>query len=252
MAKYFIGLTFFFGATESLFGQEVLPSIQLDRPDQTECPYIVPKNHFQFESGFTYEKVNENEENFLYPTLLTKYGVNDKFELRLITELTTNKINSYPINGLNPVKVGFKTKLIEENGIIPLTSFIAHLSLPFLSTEKLTSTYFAPSFRFTMQHTLTDKISLGYNIGAEWNGENAEPTFIYTLTSGFALSEKIGTYIELYGFLPQKEKSEHRIDGGLTFLAKKNIMFDISGGLGLTENAPKYYTSLGFSIRLPK
>ena len=250
MKRYLIGIALFFGITESIFGQVLFP-IQTDRPDQTECPFIVPKNHIQIESGFNFEKVNKNEKNYLYPTILWKYGVNEKFEIRLISELTTNKISEKNVTGINPIKLGFKTKLIEEKGLIPTTSFIGHLTIPPLSTLNLRTTYFAPSFRFTMQHTLTRKISLGYNLGVEWDGENAEPTFIYTLTSGISLSEKTGAYLELYGFAPQKDAAEHRFNGGLTYFLKPNIMFDISGGFGLTENAPKYYSSLGFSIRLP-
>jgi hypothetical protein len=250
MAKYFIGLTILFSANNELFSQNTVP-IQLDRPDQTECPFIVPEKHIQFESGFNYEKVNSAQQNFLYPTLLTKYGVTDKFELRFITELTTTKISGNKLTGLSPVRIGFKTKLLEEKGFVPATAFIAHLSLPFISTKKLTTSYFAPGFRFAMQHTLTKKISLGYNVGAEWDGEVAAPTFIYTLTNGFSLKENIGTYIEIYGFVPQKGRSDHRIDGGFTYLVKQNMVMDISAGFGLTANAPKYYTSLGFSIRLP-
>lgn len=250
IARVLILSTFFWGTTHNLFGQ-VLPMIQTDRPDQTECPFIVPKNYFQIESGFNYEKVNKENQNLLYPTILWKYGVNEKFELRLISELTTNKNIGENLTGINPIKIGFKTKLIEQNGLIPQTSFIGHLAIPFLSTSNLTTTYFAPSFRFTMQHTLTEKISLGYNLGAEWNGEDTEATFIYTLTSGISLTEKVGAYIELYGFAPQKQKLDHRFDGGITFFPKPNIMFDISGGFGLTENTPIYYSSLGFSIRLP-
>lgn len=250
MAKYFIGLTFFLGTTNNVFGQ-ILMSIQTDRPDQTECPFIVPKNHFQIESGINFEKVNHTENNIFYPTVLWKYGVNENFELRLISELTKNKNIGNITTGINPVKVGFKAKLIEEKGLMPKTSFIGHFAIPFLSSPKLRTNYFAPSFRFTMQHTLTDKISLGYNLGAELYGEKAEPTFIYTITSGISFTQKVGTYIELYGFAPQREKPEHRFDGGITYLLKPNIMFDISSGFGLTINAPKYYTSLGFSIRLP-
>ncbi len=58
--------------------------------------------------------------------------------------------------------------------------------------------------------------------------------------------------MEMYGFLPQKNTADHRCDGGITYLAKHNIMLDFSGGFGITRNAPAYYASLGFSIRLPK
>lgn len=47
-----------------------LPPIQTDRPDQTECPFIVPENNFQVESGFSFENVNENEEVFLSVSIM--------------------------------------------------------------------------------------------------------------------------------------------------------------------------------------
>lgn len=251
MTKYIFFFLLLTGAsTINLFGQD-LPSIQTDRPDQTECPFIVPAHHFQIESGFNYEKADKDESNTLYPTLLWKYGVNEKFELRLISELTTNRSNEVSTSGIKPVKVGLKTRLLEEKGIVPLTSIIAHLTLPTLATQAFQVTYYAPTFRFTMQHTLNEKFTLAYNLGAEWDGESAEPTFIYTLTSGTSLTEKMGAYIEIYGFAPQKSKADHRADGGITYNIKPNILIDISGGFGITENAPEYYGSLGFSIRLP-
>ena len=53
MAKYLTLLIICLGAiTCKLFGQK-LPSIQLDRPDQTECPFITPKNYIQIETNTT-------------------------------------------------------------------------------------------------------------------------------------------------------------------------------------------------------
>ena len=43
---------------------------------------------------------------------------NDNFELRLITELATNKSFETKNSGINPVLIGFKARLIEEKGII--------------------------------------------------------------------------------------------------------------------------------------
>lgn len=224
--------------------------IETDRPDQTETPAIVPKHMFQMENGFSFERTDRHSKSFLLPSSLIKYGVNGNFELRLITEFSVENTDGTKISGLNPVLIGFKAALAEEKGIWPKTSFIAHLMIPELASEELKTTYYAPRFRFTMQHTLTDKINLGYNLGAEWDGESPEPTFIYTLTGGFSLSEKLGCYIELYGFAPQKDKADHRCDGGFTYLISDNVMIDASGGFGISENAPDYYTALGFSFRL--
>jgi hypothetical protein len=231
-----------------LFSQE-LPSIQTDRPDQTECPFIVPKNYFQFENGFSYEKNNSESSQIVAPTILTRFGINDHFELRLITEFVQEEQLSETKSGINPILIGFKTRLFEEKGLIPITSFIGHIGIPKLGSKHFQTTYFAPEFRFTMQHTVSEKQSLSYNLGAEWNGESAEPTFIYTMSSGYSLSENLGCYIEFYGFVSQIDKSDHRFDAGITYLINQHHQLDVSGGFGLTTISPDYFVALGYSFR---
>ncbi len=239
---------FFLFFSAFVYSQNVEP-IQADRPDQTETPAIVPKEMFQVETGFTVKKNNKNSSTLSLPSTLWKYGVNENFELRLITEFVSEKNNTEKSSGFTPVYFGFKVKLANEKGIIPKTSFIAHLGLPNLASANYKTTYFAPEFRFTMQHTLSEKLSLSYNLGAEWDGFSAEPTFIYTLTSGFSITEKLGSYIELFGFAPQIDKANHNCDTGITYLINNNFMLDISAGLGITSNAPKNYLAVGFSFR---
>ena len=234
----------------SIFGHsQNLPLIQTDRPDQTECPFIVPTNYLQMENGFSYQKTDDNNSEIITPTVLLKYGINDHFELRLITEYLKNSDYKEKISGINPVLIGFKTRLFEEKGIMPTTSFIAHLAIPKLASTSYKTQFYAPEFRFTMQHTISKKQSLSYNIGAEWNGENAEPTFVYTLTTGYSFSEKVSGFIELYGFIPQLEKPDHRLDLGLNYLINPNHQLDFSGGFGLSETSPKYFVSIGYSFR---
>ena len=226
-----------------------LPAIQLDRPDQTECPFTVPKNYIQAEIGFAYEKINKDEEGFLLPTLLIKYGVNDGFELRLITEIEQQKFADTKSTGLQPVTIGFKTKLTEEKNLLPLVSFIGHLTIPFAATKKNKADYYAPAFRFTFQHTLSPKFSLAYNLGALWDGYNAAPVFLYTLTTGFSASQKTGLFAEIYGFAAEHSKPDHRLDAGLTYLINNDIIFDFSAGTKISSNAPQYFLSTGFSFR---
>ena len=151
--------------------------------------------------------------------------------------------------GLLPLTVGFKAGLLEEKGLIPKTSFIGHITTAGAGSNDFKTSYIAPSFRFTMQHTLSQKISIAYNLGAEWDGETPRPTYIYTLTTGIALSERVGGFVELYGFAPVHDKADHRFDGGLTCLLNNDLMIDLSAGVGLTNNAPDYFVSLGLSCR---
>ena len=231
------------------YTQNIEP-IQADRPDQTETPAIVPIGMFQVETGLTFQKNDKKSNLFSLPTTLWKYGVNENFELRLITEFISEENNISKSNGFNPIYVGFKVKLTNEKGIIPKTAFISHISLPNVASSKYKTDFYAPEFRFVMQHTLNEKLSLSYNLGAEWDGFTPEPTFIYTLTTGYSISDKLGSYIELFGFGPQNGKANHSFDGGLTYLINNNFMLDLSSGVGITNNAPDYYTAIGFSFRI--
>ncbi len=249
MKKLFSILVLLFNESdEKVFGQ-ILGPIQTDRPDQTETPFTVPDNRIQIENGFSFEKLNDSTQSFTLPTILFKLGLNERFEIGIISEFTVspNSIESY---GLNPVTVRFKEKITDEKGVVPTTSFIGYLAIPQFATENYKAKWFTPAFRFTMQHTLTDRITLGYNIGAQWEDQSPEPIFIYTLTTGISLTDMIGAYAEIYGFVPQESGADHRFDGGFTFLLHPNLLIDISGGAGINEIAPDFYGAIGFSFRI--
>jgi hypothetical protein len=175
--------------------------------------------------------------------------VNEKLELRLITELVSLKSSVNLNSGLLPITIGFKTSLFEEKGLIPKTSFIGHIATSRMGSKEFHTKLIAPAFRFLMQHTLSNKMMLAYNLGAEWNGDNSQHNYIYTLTTGYALTNKLGCYAELYGFISTQNEADHRFDGGFTYLIKNDMMVDVSGGFGLTDNTHKNYISLGFSYR---
>ena len=138
--------------------------IQADRPDQTETPYTVPAHHLQMENGFTYEHAGDGYA-ISHPSSLIKWGMAKSFELGVIGEFITVNDNG-TLHGFTPVTFRFKKNLLKEKGIVPVTSFIGYLSVPAFSLKHFRTTYYAPAFRFTMQHTLSDKFSLGYNLGA--------------------------------------------------------------------------------------
>lgn len=231
------------------FAQETEP-IQTDRPDQTESSAVVPKGMLQVETGFSFQKNDESGRTNTLPSTLWKYGVNENFELRLITEFISEKFNGETISGLSPILIGCKIKISEEKGLWPKTSFIGHISLPNVASTDFKTDYVAPDFRFTMQHTLSRRMTFGYNLGAEWDGFTPEPTFIYTVTTGLSITDKLGAYAEFFGFAPQNDKADHSFDGGITYLINNNFMVDLSSGIGVTNNAPKNYIAVGCSFRI--
>lgn len=236
------------------FAQETtqieIEPIQTDRPDQTETSSLTPVKMFQIETGFSYQKIDSYNSEYVVPTVLWKYGVSEIIELRLITEFHKNEsFNTYN-EGISPVLIGCKIRISEENGILPKISLIGHLAFPNLAKTEYKNNYLAPEFRFAIQHTLSEKFSFGYNLGAEWDGFLAKATFLYTTALGYSITDKLGSYIELYGFAPEQQTANHNFDGGFTYLITNNFMIDASGGFGITKNAPDYFYALGFSFRI--
>lgn len=235
------------------------PEIVTDRPDQTEAPVLVPRGGLQVETGFVLEKDRENDvdiTNFTYNTTLIKYGVNEFFELRLITEFLGEnaKVAENPtskVQGFSPLALGVKIKLSDEKGFWPQAAFIGHINMRTGSSEYLPS-YTAADFRFTFAHTLSEKFALSYNLGAEWDGEEPQAAFLYTLSLGYTITDRMGAFIESYAFFPEEGDADHRVDCGITYKFSPVVQWDISAGLGVNRTAPDSFISTGLSFRLFK
>ncbi|MEO6219796.1 MAG: transporter [Ginsengibacter sp.] len=228
--------------------------IDTDRPDQTESVNIVPKNWLQFEAGFNIQENKKNTYEYLTPTLLSKYGLTDRIELRLITTLITNSYLLIPQGtvsktGLEPVEVGAKISLLQEKKLLPKTSFLFHFAIPGFASKGNNINLIAPNFRFIFQKSLAKNFALGCNLGTEWNGIDNKPAYIYTLSPGLNFANKWYTYIEAFGVIKKKELPEHSFDGGLAYNVTNNLKLDISSGFGFTKAAPSWYIAIGVSKR---
>ena len=225
--------------------------IEPDRPSHADAASLTAKGYFQMENGFN---IIDTDPGFLYyyPSTIWKYGVNSNFELRVITEYINIQHEGVPdVDGLLPIQVGFKAKLLDQHGIVPKAAVLGHLSLPGVASDQFQTTYFAPSFSLAFQHVISDRFNVFYDVAVKWDGEDPRPTFLYAIGTGAHLFAGLGIYIEAFGDLPQQLEDEyhHRLDGGLTYLIGNNVMVDASGGIGLSDNAPEQYVSVGISYR---
>lgn len=244
--------------------KQEIDGIATDRPDQTETPVLTPVGFFQVEIGAQSEFNDDNKiktQSTLYNTTLWKYGVTEKFELRLITEYAGDKMQ-YATNadlqkdtviktgGFNPISVGAKMALQEEKGIIPQISLLAHLELPYFGSANYKPQYIIPRFRFAFAHTLSDRFSFSYNLGAEWEDGSSAATGLYTASFGASLTNRLAMFVEAYGFMKEGSSPDHRFDAGFTYAVNNNLQLDVSGGAGLTDVSPDYFISCGLSFRI--
>ena len=255
--KFIFLFTLLLVVTASVDAQDVVPELITDRPDQTESSVVVPRKHLQIETGFVMENSSGNlfsARSFAYNSTLLRYGLFDNFELRLGLEYLGEKFymeNSVNTNtsGLSPLYTGFKVQIVEEDGWRPAFAFLGGLVLPFTANKNFKPSYTAADMRFAFSHTLSDRFSLGYNLGAEWNGETAIPSYFYSLALGFSITGNFGIFAESYGWL-HEAGAEHLLDAGLTYLLLPNFQLDVSGGVGI-QNSIDNFLSLGMTFRFP-
>ena len=255
-------LIFTFGGISSLMSQEVDITDELitDRPDATESAYTVPKKTIQVETGAFFESYEANRtktETIGYNTTLVRYGVFDNFEFRLgwnIEEIrtTVGGVKSDDVmSGLSPLLAGLKVEIVKEKGWIPQTSLLVHMALPFTASDDFRPQNTGVDFRFSMAHTLSDKSSIGYNLGAQWGDDSAAANYIYTLVYGYSITQKFGSYVEIYGDASKANKPNHFWDAGFTYLISNVIQADITVGKSFTEGQD-FLLSTGLSFRIPK
>ena len=247
----------------STFSQEKnddLGALVTDRPDATEASSTVGKGVLQFETGGLYESFEDNNiksENYTFNTMLVRYGILDNVEFRLGWDFVegTSKVNGNKLDnvtsGLSPLLLGLKIDIAEENGAMPEIAIIGHVFPIFSASTDYRPEYTGVDFRLSLSHTLSDKSSIGYNIGAQWGDDSAEATAIYTVAYGYSFSDEFGMYAELYGDLPEDSSANHFWDAGLTYLVSNDLQLDAYFGTSITEGQD-LLLGLGLSYRIRK
>ncbi|MCD4664792.1 MAG: transporter [Bacteroidales bacterium] len=241
---------------------DTIPQLVTDRPTQSVSPVLVPKGAFQIETGIIYySEVNEHykRDEFNILGTLFRYGIYKNFEVRLFGSFSDIKYVDKDLNtgdstlsGLGPVTAGFKIHIVEEKGIRPELALVADITLRHIGKEGLHPTFSYPVAKIVASNTLSKKFALGYNMGFAYGGESPDGFFVYSVVLGYSVTQKLAFFFEPYGNFDNSQIPNHFINGGLTYLVKKNLQLDLSGGIGLDSRTDKSFLSMGLSWRIPK
>ncbi|MCU4164700.1 transporter [Carboxylicivirga caseinilyticus] len=224
-----------------VFSQHIIT----DRPDQTESSSTIPIRSFQIESGLMVENLNRSSDRaYFIPTTLFRYGLSRIFELRLGEQL----VNYSGKTALSDLELGFKVQILRKDAIDTEIAFLSHVLIP-TGTEWISSNSVGSVSKLAISQPLSDALGVGTNLGyancGEGNGD-----FLYSAVLSVGLTEKLGSYYEVYGEYTNMNQWISNFDAGLTYLLKSNFQLDLSFGLGL--NQTMNYLALGFSWNIHK
>jgi hypothetical protein len=219
--------------------------IETDRPDQTECPFIVKKGYIQAEMGFNRNR-NADRLEYFFPTTLLKIGLWKSIELRYVSVASL----SAGIPSFKTEALGFKLALFEGKKWIPRTAVISHFHWDNLNrdeSERNQTKHSVGDVVLTMQNDFGRGFGIGYNLGAEFHA-NGGMEGIYRIAPNMNLGQKGYAYVEVFGRVPFSVDVDHWVDGGLAYYLNDDVKLDCSIGKSLS-NASDWYGALGISFR---
>lgn len=226
-----------------VFSQEKMPI----QPEET--PYLLDKNQFQIETSLGYKEFNNTEMIFISPSVLIKFGFSKFFEIRLITENNVIKSSIDSKNGLLPIIIGFKTKLWKEKKWLPESAIVLQSGLNKIASTNFKTNHLTPEIIWMMQGNYSNNFSVNYNFGAKWDGENQQPYYTHKTTASYLLNPNYTVYSDFFGHFHTNEPSHQQVDLGIMYQLNENMMLDLSNGIGLNVESPKYFCNLVYSIR---
>lgn len=217
-----------------------------DRPDQTESSTVLPKGYFQIEDGFVNENVSTDITNISYSSFLVRYGLFENMELRFASDYQMTKVSGLDnISGFAPISFGSKIQVRQEDGWLPQIAFLGHITIANTGYKEFLQEYHSANMVLTFGHSLNNYMSIGYSIGVDFPSEVDYAIGTYTFVTGFAISNKVGAFLEVYGDFSKYMYADNKINGGVTYLIHPKLQLDLAGGFGLSEYSANSYYSFG-------
>jgi len=235
---------------------EVEPIIT-DRPDFTESTETVPAGMTQIEAGATYARTGDERSHSL-GEVLVRHALGRRTELRLeVPTLSRTRGAAGRESGFEDGSIGFKTMLSQGSGGFglkrPRISLIGDTSLP-VGSSRFRERKLQPGVKLLLGVDLSERLSLSSNLNYADLSEEGDRfgEFSASLSLGIGVTERVGSYVEVFGFFPGGKRDNSRfINGGFTYLVNNDFQLDARLGFGLGNDAagPDTFFGVGVSRR---
>lgn len=231
-----------------IFAQEV--EFTADRPGASTGPSTVAKGVIQWEQGVQYDG-DGGKGAFTFSNTMFRYGLFNGVELRLCGDGFIYNNGSKWKPAFSGVSIGTKIRCYEGDGAVPAVSVLADFSIPYTGTECFVVENFTPSLYLLFENNLNDKLSLGYNVGAEWNGVSPSPVAFLALCLGYSINDDLGCFVESYNYFG-KAGNQFCADFGFNYMVGHKVQLDVAANLDLRDPAHCWAVSFGVAWQMNK
>ena len=248
MKKIFFTMLLLMGCMTAMAQEEV--EFTADRPGASTGPSVVAHKVIQLEQGLQYDG-DGGAGTFTFSNTLLRYGLFPNMELRLGGDGFMYQENNAFKAAFSGLSVGTKIKCFEGRGAIPAVSVLADFAIPYTASAGFNADHFAPSLYLLFENPVNDWFSIGYNVGAEWDGTFPGPTTFAAVCFGFSATENLGCFVESYNYFGSLG-NQYAVDFGLNWMVGRKVQLDLAANLDLLNPAQCWSISCGVAWQINK
>ena len=240
--KRFLALLMFVCVAGATIAQEV--EFTADRPGASTGPGVVARKVVQLEQGIQYDGDGAKGQ-FTFSNTLLRYGLFDGVEVRLGGDAFIHHNGEKWSPAFSGLTLGTKIRCFEGRDAIPAISLMANLAIPGTGNKGFVVEHLAPSLYLPFDSPVNDWFSIGYNVGAEWDGATAVPSAFVALCLGFSVTERLGAFVESYNNFATYG-CFYGVDFGFNYMVHKRVQLDLAANLDVRN--PKQCWSLSCGV----
>ena len=225
-----------------------------DRPGASTGPGVIGHNVIQLEQGVQYDGDGSHLGTYTFSNTLIRYGLFPNMEIRLGGDAflyPSEEGSSSYVPAFSGLSVGTKIKCFDGMGIIPAVSVLADFSIPRTASSGFNVDHIAPSLYLLFENPVCDWLSIGYNLGAEWDGTLPGATTFAALCFGFSATDTLGCFIESYNYF-NKLSNAYCMDLGLNWQVSRKVQLDVAANIDLTNPVQCWAISCGVAWQINK
>lgn len=225
--------------------QEMDP-ITAERPGFSSSPIALGESLLQLEAGYQFSRFDATPDfdEHLLPLALVRYGFAENLEFQISwSGLSVTDQGGNSNSAVTDASIGVKWQLNDGSAKVPVAVFMG-LSLP-VGDDEVSANEVDPTLGLFWTHSAA----------LDWFGtvlikeSNDETTFANAVGISLPLEGNRSAYVEYFGEYGSQAGPQNFLNGGISYLATRNVQLDVHGGFSLNDRGADMFLGAGVAVR---
>jgi hypothetical protein len=235
--------------------------IESDRNSFTFAPVTAGANRLIVESSYSYINITGEKVKNSFPELLMRYGIGERFELRLGWNYETGRERLpgagdiggfFAANAEQQMYYGFKAVVTRQSGWIPASALLVQGHTPTGGPQSVTQirTGYVAGWKLPNRWEFDAALRFGTDKDQEGGYRLWAPSAVLKIP--LTPSERWFTHVEYFGVFTQGKENDtnmHFVDVGLHHLFTPNIQAGAIVAFGPHSGGMNLVTNVGIGVR---